>query len=58
MEVIKAIMVKYAHKSEDEAESLILSSFLVNDALEDYIGIVVRCHEYHYHWAMVLVYVF
>lgn len=56
VEVIKGIMVKYANKSQNEAESIILASPLVNNALNNYMAIVVRCHEYHYHWAMLLAY--
>ncbi|MTD28228.1 hypothetical protein [Erwinia sorbitola] len=56
VEIIKAIMVKYANKSEDEAESLMFSSPLVKNALDGYMAIVVRCHELEYHWAMELAY--
>lgn len=56
VEVIKAIMVKYAHKSEDEAEAIIMSSYEVNNATDDYRGICVLCHELEYHWAMLFVY--
>ncbi|WP_454765840.1 hypothetical protein [Cupriavidus campinensis] len=52
--IIKAIMVKYAGKSEDEANSIVLSSPLVNFALNGYMAIVVRAHELDYHWAMLL----
>lgn len=56
VEIIKAIMVKYANKSEDEAVSLMFASPLVNNALDSYMAIVVRCHELEYHWAMELAY--
>ncbi|MGF6189703.1 hypothetical protein [Serratia sp. 2723] len=56
VEIIKAIMVKYANKSEDEAISLMFASPLVNNALDGYMAIVVRCHELEYHWAMELAY--
>ncbi|ERK16158.1 hypothetical protein L580_2304 [Serratia fonticola AU-P3(3)] len=56
VEIIKAIMVKYANKSEDEAVSLMFASPLVNNALDGYMAIVVRCHELEYHWAMELAY--
>lgn len=56
VEIIKGIIVKYAHKSEDEAESLIMSSYEVNNATDDYRGICVLCHELEYHWAMLIVY--
>ncbi|MBH1929871.1 hypothetical protein [Serratia rubidaea] len=56
VEIIKSIMVKYANKSEDEAVSLMFSSPLVNNALDGYMAVVVRCHELEYHWAMELAY--
>lgn len=56
VEIIKAIMVKYANKSEGEAVSLMFASPLVNNALDGYMAILVRCHELEYHWAMELVY--
>lgn len=54
LEVIKAILVHYAGKSESEAESLLFSSALVNNALGSYMAAVVRAHELEYHWAMEL----
>lgn len=56
IEIIKAIMVRYANKSEDEAMLLMFSSPLVNKALDNYMAVVVRCHELEFHWAMELVY--
>ena len=53
--IIKAIMVRYSEKSENEAEKIIMNSWLVKRALEDYMAIVVRAHELEYHWAMILV---
>lgn len=49
VEIIKGIMMKYAHKSEEEAESLVMSSYEVNHATEYYGGICVLCHELEYH---------
>lgn len=56
VETIKGIMMKYAHKSEDEAESLIMSSYVVNNATKNYTGIDILSHEFDYHWAMLFVY--
>lgn len=52
--IIKAIMIKYAAKSEGEADSTLMNSWLVEAALDDYMAIVVRAHDLDYHWAMVL----
>lgn len=54
LEVIKAILVNYAGKSEAQAESLLFASPLVNNALGGYMAAVVRAHELEYHWAMEL----
>lgn len=53
--IIKAIIVRYSEKNEYEAEKIIMDSWLVKRALEDYMAIVVRAHELDYHWAMILV---
>ena len=54
LEVIKAILVNYAGKTEAEAESLLCASPLVNNALGGYMAALVRAHELEYHWAMEL----
>lgn len=55
VEIIKGIMMKYAHKSEEEAESLVMSSYVVNHAPKNYTGIDNLSHELEYHWAMLIV---
>lgn len=52
--IIRAIMVKYAGKTEDEADAILMNSWLVEEALDDYMAIVVRAHDLDYHWAMTL----
>jgi hypothetical protein len=54
--VIKAIIVKYTNKSEEEAERLVMSSSLVNKPISNYIGVTLRSHETEYHWAMLIAY--
>lgn len=46
--IIKAIIVRYSEKNEYEAEKIIMDSWLVKRALEDYMAIVVRAHELDY----------
>lgn len=53
LEVIKGIMVKYAHKSAAEAQSLIVASSLIDKAA-DYQGIKFLSQQSEYHWAMEL----
>ncbi|SHO59313.1 hypothetical protein [Vibrio quintilis] len=55
-ELIKAILIKYAGKSEDEVNSLISNSPIINNALDGYMAAVVRCHETEYHLAMLIAY--
>ena len=55
-ELIKAILIKYAGKSKDEANTLIFNSPIINNALDDYMDAVVRCHESEYHLAMLMAY--
>jgi hypothetical protein len=53
--IIRAIIIDYAGKSEKEADSILMNSWLVKEALDDYMAVVVRAHELDYHWAMILV---
>ena len=55
-ELIKAIIIKYAVKSRDEANSLISNTPVINNALDDYLSVVVRSHEAEYHLAMLIAY--
>lgn len=52
--IIEAIIVRYAGKSEAEAEALVRCSPLVENALNSYMAIVMRSHDLEYHWAMLL----
>ncbi|CAI0845416.1 hypothetical protein [Serratia ficaria] len=56
VEMLKGIIIKYAHKSEDEAESLVLSSSLVCKPIRNYMAVCLRSHELEYHWAMLIAY--
>lgn len=52
--LLKAIMVKYGSKSEEDAEHALLSSSLIEHALDGYMTTVGLAHELTYHWAMLL----
>ncbi|QEU62919.1 hypothetical protein KDRO_F08550 [Kluyveromyces lactis] len=56
VEMLKAIIVKYANKKEDEAESMVLSSSLVCKPIDNYMAVSLRSHELEYHWAMLIAY--
>ncbi|MDR9946454.1 hypothetical protein MX989_10220 [Enterobacter sichuanensis] len=56
VELIKAIIVKYANKTEGEAERIVLASPLVRITENDYMSVALRSHESEYHWAMLIAY--
>ncbi|CAI1588396.1 hypothetical protein [Serratia fonticola] len=56
VEMLKAIIVKYANKKEEEAESMVLSSSLVCKPIDNYMAVCLRSHELEYHWAMLIAY--
>ncbi|PRW41858.1 hypothetical protein CSC04_2549 [Enterobacter roggenkampii] len=56
VELIKAIIVGYANKTESEAERIVLASPLVRITENDYMSVALRSHESEYHWAMLIVY--
>ncbi|CAG99240.1 uncharacterized protein KLLA0_E04599g [Kluyveromyces lactis] len=56
VEMLKAIIVKYANKKEDEAELMVLSSSLVCKPIDSYLAVCLRSHELEYHWAMLIAY--
>lgn len=56
VEMLKAIIVKYANKKEDEAELMVLSSSLVCKPIDSYLAVGLRSHELEYHWAMLIAY--
>ncbi|HHP7836714.1 MULTISPECIES: hypothetical protein [Serratia] len=56
VEMLKAIIVKYAQKSESDAELLVLSSSLVCKPINSYTAVCLRSHEIEYHWAMLIAY--
>ncbi|MDP8798832.1 hypothetical protein ACMHYR_11935 [Serratia marcescens] len=56
VEMLKAIIVKYAQKSESDAELLVLSSSLVSKPINSYTAVCLRSHEIEYHWAMLIAY--
>jgi len=55
-ELIKAILIRYTKKSKEEANTLIFNSPIINNSLDDYMAVVVRCHESEYHLAMLIAY--
>jgi len=56
VELIRAILIRYASKSNDEANTLIFNSPIIKNALDGYMAAVVRCHESEYHLAMLIAY--
>ncbi|MEQ9944759.1 hypothetical protein [Pectobacterium aroidearum] len=56
VEVIKAIIVKYANKTEREAEHLVSMSPILCNPVDNYMSVVMRSHESEYHWAMLITY--
>lgn len=56
VEIIKAIIVKYADRTLNEAELLIENSKTINSPIENYMDAMVLCHDFEYHWAMLIVY--
>lgn len=52
VEIIAGLMVKYGGKNEVEAKTILLESPLVENALKNYMAVVLRAHEVDYHWAM------
>ncbi|WP_340618494.1 hypothetical protein [Xenorhabdus entomophaga] len=56
VEMLKAIIVKYANKLQDEAESLVMNYPGVYTPVEDYSDVEFMSHDYEYHWAMEIVY--
>ncbi|MCP9270522.1 hypothetical protein M5U04_21255 [Xenorhabdus sp. XENO-1] len=55
-EMLKAIIVKYANKSESEAEHLVLNHPAVCGKIDDYMSVAMRSQEPEYDWAMMIVY--
>ncbi|MCX1348375.1 hypothetical protein JDU35_19045 [Escherichia coli] len=57
VEIIKAIMMKYAGKNEQESDNLFFSSVLFkNLKIESYNDVTFYSHEVEYHWAMLIAY--
>lgn len=59
--IIEAIIVHYAHKSDEEAREILENSHLYKCLLadietKDYEGLFFYQHELEYHWAMLLAY--
>ncbi|MGT5000412.1 hypothetical protein ACRWF7_17995, partial [Escherichia coli] len=54
---LKAIMMKYAGKNEQESDKLFFSSVLFNNLkIESYNDVTFYSHEVEYHWAMLIAY--
>ncbi|PHM64986.1 hypothetical protein Xsto_02448 [Xenorhabdus stockiae] len=56
VEVLKAIIIKYANKSESEAEYLVLNHSAVCSSIDDYMSVGLRSHDLEYNWAMFIAY--
>ncbi|TDT51582.1 hypothetical protein DFO53_4087 [Enterobacter sp. AG5470] len=54
VEMIKAILLKYTDKLESEMDCLIYNNPLIENACDNYMAVIVRCHETEYHWAMLI----
>ncbi len=54
--IIIAIIVKYAHKTDLEAELILKQSDLFKLTAKDYDEVMLTAHELEYHWAMYLTY--
>ncbi len=54
VEMLKAIIVKYAQKSQSEAEMLVMNSHTVCSSIDNYMDVIVLCHDSEYYWAMII----
>ncbi len=59
--LIEGIIVKYGHKTDEEANTILINSHLYKCLIEDirkkdYEGLLFYQHEFEYHWAMLLTY--
>lgn len=55
-EIIKGIIVEYAKKSKNEAESIINNFKYFSKPIETFSDAIFFSHETEYHWAMCMVY--
>lgn len=54
-EIIKAILVKYANKSEVESSEIFHKSIIIkNFNVNNYNDVIFYSHELEYHWAMLM----
>ncbi len=56
IEVIKGIMIEYAHLSPQLANDKVMASALVQNQSDNYTSIALNAHDTEYHWAMLLAY--
>ncbi|OTA15097.1 hypothetical protein Xbed_03621 [Xenorhabdus beddingii] len=56
VETLKAIIVKYGNKSENEAEHLVLNHPAVCSPIDSYMSVALLNHEPEYDWAMLIAY--
>ncbi|WP_446470299.1 hypothetical protein [Xenorhabdus stockiae] len=56
VEILKAIIVKYANKSEIEAEHLVLNHPAVCSPIDSYMSVALLDQEPEYDWAMLIAY--
>lgn len=54
-EIVKANMVKYAHKSYEEAHQILVDDPIFQTAADSYGDVLFTAHEYEYHWAMLII---
>jgi len=54
LKLIKAIIVKFANRTREEAERLVSSSQITNTPPENSGQAGFLSHEYEYHWAMLI----
>lgn len=55
-EIVRANIVRYGHKSYEEACEILHKDNLYTMALDSYMDVALTAHELEYHWAMLLVY--
>lgn len=54
LEVVKAVIVKYAGRTYQDATNLVFNSPITNICPTDFMGVFLLSHEIEYHWAMLI----
>ena len=56
VKIVEASIVKYAHKTPQEAQQLVAASGVCQHPVDSALGAAMISHEYEYNWAMFLAY--